>query len=182
MALLPMPHGARYAAVELDEGGRVRRIAGKFGPGGEGLTGWHFPGLHALSPALLDRIPATPFACDLHRDLYPPLMARGLVRGLVTSGAWSDLGEPASYLAANLEAAAGGWRPERFGLEAPPPRIAPDARIDPAASVDARSVIGARCRVPAGARVEGSVLWDDTALEPGEQLIGAVAAGALRVR
>jgi mannose-1-phosphate guanylyltransferase len=181
MALLPMPPGASYATVELDEGGRVRRIAGRFGPGGDRLTPWHFPGLHALSPGLLERIPASPFACDVNRDLYPPLLARGLVRGLVTSGAWSDLGDPASYLAANLAAAEGRLRLERFGL-APPPRLSPSARVDPAASVDSRSVIGAGCLVPAGARVEGSVLWEGTVLAPGEQVIGAVAAGALRVR
>ena len=48
MVLLPMPGGARYAAVEVDGGGAVRRIAGAFGPGGEGLTPWHFSGVHVL--------------------------------------------------------------------------------------------------------------------------------------
>ncbi len=36
MLLLPMPAGARYASVEVDAGGAVRRIAGAFGPGGRG--------------------------------------------------------------------------------------------------------------------------------------------------
>ncbi len=50
MVLLPMPAGARYAAVEVDAGGAVRRIAGAFGPGGAGLSPWHFSGVHVLSP------------------------------------------------------------------------------------------------------------------------------------
>lgn len=179
MALLPMPAGGRYAAVELDEGGRVRRIAGRFGPGGEGLTPWHFPGVHVLSPALLDRVPAAPFEVDVNRDVYPPLMARGLVRGLVTCGYWNDLGAPDRYLAANLDVAAGRVPLARFGL-APPPAIAPGALVEPGAVVR-DAVVGAGCRVPAGARVERAVLWPGTALAPGEAVVDAVAAGALRV-
>ena len=180
MALLPMPAGARYAAVEIDEAGRVRRIAGKFGPGGDGLTPWHFPGLHLVSPELLALIPALPFECDLNRDLYPPLMGRGLVRGLVTHGAWRDLGTPASYLAANLEVAAGRIDLARFGLPAPR-RIAASASVDPGASVGEAVVLGEGCVVPAGARVDRAVLWPGTRLRQGEVVIDAVAAGELRV-
>jgi mannose-1-phosphate guanylyltransferase len=180
MALLPMPPGASYGTVEIDGGGRVRRIAGRFGPGGRELTSWHFPGLHVLAPELLALVPATPFECDVNRDVYPPLMARGLVRGLVTHGAWSDLGTPASYLAANLDVAAGRTGLARFGLP-PPRRIAASARIDPAARVGEDAIIGERCLVPAGARVERAVLWPATRLREGEVLVGAVAAGDLRV-
>ncbi|HET9551568.1 MAG TPA: sugar phosphate nucleotidyltransferase [Anaeromyxobacteraceae bacterium] len=179
MLLLPMPAGARYAAVELDEAGRVRRIAGRFGPGGDGLTSWHFPGVHVLSPELLDRVPAAPFELDVNRDVYPPLMAAGLVRGLVTSGAWSDLGAPASYLAANLEVAAGRLPLRRFGV-APPPAVSPEARVAKGALVR-DAVVGAGCVVPDGARVERAVLWPGTALRPGEAVVDAVAAGELRV-
>lgn len=180
MVLLRMPAGGRYAAVELDEGGRVRRIAGRFGPGGEGLTPWHFPGVHVLSPALLDLVPAAPFEVDVNRDVYPPLMARGLVRGLVTSGYWNDLGAPDRYLAANLDVAAGRVPLGRFGLGAPPAAVAADARIEPGAVVR-EAVVGAGCRVPAGARVERAVLWPRTALAPGEAVVDAIAAGPLRV-
>jgi len=180
MLLQGMPPGARYAAVELDEAGRVRRIAGRYGPGGEGLTAWHFPGVHVLSPALLDQLPAEPFELDVNRHVYPPLMARGLVRGLLDCGAWSDLGTPASYLEANLAVAAGRLPLARFGLEAPP-RVAPDARLDPGSQVAGDAVVGAGCHVPAGARVERAVLWPGTALRPGEVVVDAIAAGTLRV-
>ncbi len=180
MALLPMPPGAGYAAVEIDEQDRVRRIAGRFGPGGPSLTAWHFPGLHVVAPGLAALVPASPFECDVNRDVYPPLMARGLVRGLVVHGAWSDLGTPASYLAANLDVAAGRIDLGRYRLP-PPRRIAASARIDPSARVGEEVVIGERCVVPAGARVERAVLWPDTRLREGEVVAGAVAAGELRV-
>jgi mannose-1-phosphate guanylyltransferase len=180
MTLLPMPAEAGYGRVEIDDGGRVRRIAGRFGPGGDRLTAWHFPGLSVLAAELLALVPARPFDCDIHRDVYPPLLARGLVRGLVTHGAWSDLGTPASYLAANLDVAAGRIDLRRFGLPAPR-RVAASARIDPAARVAEDAVIGEGCVVPAGARVERAVLWPGTRLRPGEVVVGAVAAGELRV-
>jgi len=181
MVLMPMPAGARYAAVELDAGGRVRRIAGRFGPGGEGLTPWHFPGVHLLSPALLEAVPAEPFEVDVNRQVYPPLLARGLVRGHLTRAAWRDLGTPADYLAANLEVAAGRFPVARSGFAAPPPRLASDALIEPGAEVGPEVVVGRGCRIGAGARVDRAVLWPGTAIRPGEVVRDAVAAGTLRV-
>ena len=140
MVLLPMPAGARYAAVEVDAGGAVRRIAGAFGPGGAGLSPWHFSGVHVLSPALLERVGPDPFEADVNRHVYPPLMASGAVRGFVASGYWNDLGTPARYLEANRDVLAGRVPSARFpGADpfaatrelGPGVRAAPGARIDP---------------------------------------------------
>jgi mannose-1-phosphate guanylyltransferase len=208
MLLLPMPAGARYAAVEVDRGGAVRRIAGQFGPGGEGLAPWHFSGVHVLSPALLDRLPAAPFEADVNRHVYPPLMAEGAIRGRVVSGYWNDLGTPARYLAANLDLLGGALDAARFPGTAPlaaAPELAagvragPGAVIDPAAVlrppvlIGARArieagaelgpgvVVGAGARIGAGARVARAVVWDGTEIGPGEAVAGAIAAGAARV-
>jgi mannose-1-phosphate guanylyltransferase len=107
MLLLPMPEGGKYAAVETDASGAVRRIAGKFGPGGEGLTPWHFSGVHVLSGAILDAVPAAPFERDVNRHVYPPLMPSGAVRGLKVSGYWNDLGTPGRYVRANADVLSG---------------------------------------------------------------------------
>ncbi|HQR29122.1 MAG TPA: sugar phosphate nucleotidyltransferase, partial [Anaeromyxobacteraceae bacterium] len=106
MLLAPMPPGASYATVDVDPGMRVRRIAGH-GPGGESLRPLHFTGVHVLSPALLDRVPGAPFACDVNRHVYPPLLASGVVHGLVVNGYWNDLGTPERYLRANLDVLSG---------------------------------------------------------------------------
>jgi mannose-1-phosphate guanylyltransferase len=190
MVLLPMPAGARYASVETDKEGAVRRIAGAFGPGGEGLSPWHFSGVHVLSPAILGRVPAEPFECDVNRHVYPPLMASGAVRGLVVSGYWNDLGTPARYLEASADVLAGRVPLARFAAVdpfagtrelAPGVRAAAAARIDPGARLEAPAFIGRRCVVPAGARVRDAILWDDTVLAPGESVEHAIAAGAERV-
>jgi mannose-1-phosphate guanylyltransferase len=190
MLLLPMPAGARYASVEVDGAGAVRRIAGAYGPGGDGLAPWHFSGVHVLSPALLDHVPASPFECDVNRHVYPPLMASGAVRGLVVEGYWNDLGTPGRYLEASADVLLGRVPLGRFAraaplagtrLLAPGVRAAADAWIDPGAVVEAPAFVGAGCLVPAGARVADAVLWDGTALAPGESVVHAIAAGADRV-
>lgn len=208
MLLLPMPAGARYAAVEVDAGGAVRRIAGSFGPGGEGLTPLHFSGVHVLSPGLLDRVPDEPFECDINRHVYPPLMASGQVRGRLVEGYWNDLGAPERYLAAHADLLAGRVPLGRFAGADPfegcedrggGVRVARGARIDPAARVvgpvllgegveieaGARVgpgvVAGRACRLGAGAIVRDAVLWETTAVAPGERVERAIAAGELRL-
>jgi mannose-1-phosphate guanylyltransferase len=208
MVLLPMPAGASYAAVEVDASGAVRRIAGKFGPGGAGLTAWHFSGVHVLSPELLARVPAEPFEADVNRHVYPPLMASGAIRGFVASGAWDDLGTPARYLAANRALLSGAFPRARFAGADPlagaaalapgvhvapgavvhpgarlhgPVLLAPGAEVDAGADVGPEAVVGA-ARIRRSARVERAVVWDGTEIAAGERVVDAIAAGADRVR
>jgi mannose-1-phosphate guanylyltransferase len=77
--------------------------------------------------------------------------------------------------------AAAGARVEPGARLAGPIYLGPGARIEAGAEVGPEAVVGAGAAVPAGARVRRAVLWDRTALSPGEQLEEAVAAGALRV-
>ncbi len=209
MVLLPMPPGARYATVEADAGGAVRRIAGTFGPGGDRLTPWHFSGIHVLSPAILGRVADEPFEVDVNRHVYPPLMSSGAVRGLVASGYWNDLGTPARYVAANLDVLTGRVPLDRFeGADpfsgtseiAPGVRAARGARmedgarvvgpaflgeeavIEAGAEVGPGAIVGARCIVRAGALVRDAVLWNGTIVPPGESVCGAIAAGGERVQ
>ena len=208
MVLATMPAGGKYAAVEADAGGAVRRIAGRFGPGGEALTPWHFTGVHVLAPALLDRVPGEPFELDVNRHVYPPLMAAGLVRAHVAGGYWNDLGTPERYLAVHRDLLAGRVPLDRFAGADPYAgldhrgsgiRVAPSARveagavlrqpvlvcdeswIEAGATVGPEAVVGPRCRVPAGARVASAVLWEGTSLEPGEEVVEVIADGRCRV-
>ncbi len=209
MVLMPMPEGATYAAVEVDPAGAVRRIAGRFGPGGERLTPLHFTGVHLLSPEVVAAVPAHPFERDINRHVYPALMERGLVRAHLATGYWNDLGTPGRYLEANLDLLGGRVPLDRLrgadpfaGLEPfaePGAWVAEGARIAPGAALEApaivgprsivergatvgpRAVLGAGCRVAAGATVRDAVVWDGTSLAPGETLRRAVAAGGVRV-
>ncbi|HET8725843.1 MAG TPA: NDP-sugar synthase [Anaeromyxobacteraceae bacterium] len=205
MLLAPMPPGASYATVDVDGGLRVRRIAGH-GPGGESLRPLHFTGVHVLSPALLDQVPVAPFACDVNRHVYPPLLAAGGVHGLIVKGYWNDLGTPGRYLQANLDVLSGaagltapGAEPlAGLGVPAPGVRVAAGARVQgavlvgpalvldgatvaPGARIGPGAILGAGAVVGPGAVVERAVVWPGTAVAAGERVADAVAAGTLRV-
>src|SRR5690606_9188443 len=110
MVLQPLPEGERYGAVEAEASGRVRRIAG-VGPGGEGLSSWHFTGVHVMRPRVFDFMTdAVPE--ELFRDVYARLFeAGGHIRGAPVEGDWADLGTPARYLTMILEVLDGTRRP-----------------------------------------------------------------------
>ena len=205
MVLLPLPENEKYASVDLDAEGQVRRIAG-FGPGGEGLVPWHFTGVHVMSPRVFDFMrPEGPE--DINREVYVRMMEAGLrVRGAPVRAYWSDLGTPARYLG-TVRDVLGGQVP-LTGLGADSPfALAPrgpghfwahaSAVVDgqvtgPAwfgarsvlprdAQVGAEVVVGEGVRVGAGARLERSALLEGTEVAPGESLVDVLAWGRHRV-
>lgn len=100
LAVVPMPPGESFGALEADASGAMRGVA-PWGRFTAGLVPWHFIGAHVLEPSVFDAIPASG-ECDVHRAAYPAMIARGLrVRVCpVALGAWADLGTPGRYLKA----------------------------------------------------------------------------------
>ncbi len=205
MVLQPMPSGETYAAVELDAAGTVRRIAGH-GPGGEGLTPWHFTGVHVMSPRVFDFM-SPQGAEDINRDVYVRAMAAGqTVRGARVDGYWSDLGTPSRYLATVQDVLAGRVRLEWLGADSPLAGIVRDARgawahpaaraggsvegpayLGRGATVEAGAAVGpgvsleAGARVASGARLQRAAVFEDTEVSPGETLSEVLAWGAHRI-
>ncbi|AKQ68043.1 Mannose-1-phosphate guanylyltransferase [Myxococcus hansupus] len=205
MVLQPMPVGETYAAVELDAAGHVRRIAGH-GPGGEGLSPWHFTGVHVMSPRVFDFM-SPEGEEDINRGVYVRAMAAGqTVRGARVDGYWSDLGTPSRYLATVQDVLAGRVRLEWLGADSPLAGTTrgaegtwaqPSARVDgtvrgPAylgqgASVAAGSAVGpgvsleVGARVDAGATLERATVFEDTVVSSKEALSEVLAWGAHRI-
>lgn len=198
MVLMPLPAGEKYAAVELDAAQRVRRIAGH-GPGGEGLTPWHFTGVHVMSPVVFDFMsPEGPE--DINREVYVRMLERGLtIRGELVSASqvyWSDLGTPARLAATHSDLLHGRVPLSLFGAESPfanadersaGVRAAPSARLTGAeltgplffaegAEVEAGARLGPEVSVGLAAKVRGgavlsrSLVLDEAAVEAGEVL------------
>jgi mannose-1-phosphate guanylyltransferase len=209
MVLLPMPENEKYAAVELDAGRRVRRIAGH-GPGGEGLSPWHFTGVHIMSPRVFDFMtPSGPE--DINRDVYVRMMQAGLtLRGEEVRAYWSDLGTPSRYLATvrdvltarvSLEglgadspftaaravggAKAGSWaHPEarlgRATVEGPA-YFARGCALEDGVRVGEAVSVEADARVGAGATLLRTAVFEGTEVAPGEALTDVLAWGPHRV-
>ena len=195
MVLLPMPKGERYGAVEVDRDRRIRRIAGH-GPGGPGLSPWHFSGVHVMSPAVFDFMsPEGPE--DLHRAVYVRMMEAGLVlRAHFGGGYWSDVGTPSGYLAAQTDLLFGRVPLEAFPGVSPfetsgartsgegiisPSLVDGTARIGTGAVVGPAAYVGRGARVGDAARLARCAVLDETRVDPGEQLVDAIAFGPHRL-
>ena len=136
---------AGSGTVGLGEGGRIARLrAGRFG---DEHAGADFVGAQVLSVQARRDLPAE--GC-LVGDLYLPSLCRGervLAAPLVR--AFSDVGTPAAYLAANLQWLA---RREARSFVGEQAEVAEGVEL-----ID--SVVGARSRVLGRGRVERCVIW-----------------------
>ena len=145
------------AVVELDGAGLVRRFAEKPDPA-EVFSDLASIGIYCFSPEVLDLVPADrPF--DIAGELIPALLGAGLpVAAYETDAWWSDIGDPAELLAANLR---DGLIAEDCEIPAdaivePPVMIGPRARIESGAVVR-RALVLPGATVPAGAQVEDAI-------------------------
>lgn len=186
MVLLPMPKEEAYNAVELDAQGSVRRIAGK-GPGGGGLTPWHFSGAHVLSPRVFDFIAARGPEGIL--DAYLRMIDAGLSvighRVLDPGVYWSDLGTPERYLKSVQDVLFGQapGTPWKATIAMPahvraagPVWLAPDCVLGEGVRLGAAVAIGAKAKIGAGAQLNRSVVLDGAEVPAGvlieDRLIG----------
>lgn len=167
MVLLPMPAGETYNAVEVDQAGRVRRIAGR-GPGGPRLSAWHFSGVHVMSPRVFEFMSPSG-AEDINRDVYLRMLEAGLEihAHLLTNRrvSWSDLGTPRRYAATHQELLFGQVELTPFGSASPflaTPTGAGNFRAHPSAvladvRVSGPAWFGERCVLEQGVRIGAAV-------------------------
>lgn len=109
MALVPNAAPLAYGLAVTDRDGIVRAFVEK--PDWRHVvTDLVNTGIYVLSPAALELVPRdTPF--DFARDLFPRLMREcETLMGVPIDGYWRDIGEPASYFRANLDALEGRFR------------------------------------------------------------------------
>lgn len=185
VVLRPDPRARQLGALEIDEGGRVRRLLGKPDRPGEALSEHMFTGVHVLSARAIDDLPDE--GCIIRSAYRRWVDAGATVGGVVDGGAWRDLGTPAEYLRASVELLRGELRW---------PSFTPHARalVHPAAQVGAdaqlrETVVGAEARIDPGVRLERVIVWpgahvtrdaEDAILAPhAALLLGAPSLGTI---
>ena len=158
----------RYGLVLTAPDGAVTAFLEK--PGDDGVVGdgphWINAGLYALEPAVLDRIEPGK-RVNIERVVFPALIGRGL-QAWQAVGYWSDIGTPASYVAANVAVASGA-----LGGEVVSAVVALTASVDPSAVVDGGSVVGEGAVIAAHARVSGSVIDGGATVGAGAVVLGS---------
>jgi mannose-1-phosphate guanylyltransferase len=178
--LAPVEDPRAYGLVETDAAGRIERFREKPGADEPITTNLINAGVYLLDAALLQRIPPDR-PVSIEREFFPALIADGvLCFGWAPETYWRDIGNPAAYLAAQMD-----LLQERVKTPLAPPgdrrdgswigagtRVPPDARVIPPSLIGAGvtlgagtqigplAVIGDGCSIAADARIERSVLWE----------------------
>jgi mannose-1-phosphate guanylyltransferase len=177
IVLTPVPDPSAYGVVPTDPEGRVLGFIEK-PPADEAPTNLINAGIYIFEPSVLDRVPAGE-AHSAETQLFPGLVAEGAALFAVATDAyWMDIGTPAKYLQANLDAIAGRYGPGAAGVEGT--FLAEGASVEPGATVSS-ACLGAGATVAAGASVESSVLLPRVAVGPGATVAGSILGEAARV-
>ena len=155
------PHGERgFGALRVGQSGEV--VAFSVPATGAGDER-HFLSVQAVSPSLLDELPALPRAFSSFTAWYPPARERGHVfRVHETLAEWHALDSRELFLGAVRD-----WLARRGGA----PFVAPNARVAPGADVDGASSLSAGVMVGAGARIEGSAILDGARIGAGARVV-----------
>lgn len=189
MILRPMPEGADYGAVEVDEAGLVARIAGhgRALTPGEEVESYLFTGIHVLSPAIFEMLPEQGMSC-VNRQGQSQLIAAGakVLAHVEPAGRWSDVGTHDRYLEANLDRLLGRYDlPLATGMAR---EVEPGVWVDPTASVSSDAALQGPCfvgpgvTIEAGARVGPRAVILQGARVAGEVQEAVVAPGATVAR
>jgi mannose-1-phosphate guanylyltransferase len=157
-----------FGVVELEGSGRIRRFVEKPKPG-QSRSHLVNAGLYAMDRAVWSHIPSGR-AVSVEREIVPALLAGGApVYGFKdkTPPYWNDIGTPAAYLRANLDAASG--RVKIRGLWAPKGRGKALNVIGPHALVG-RTARMRGCLLMEGAKVGEGAWLKDCILGPGAEV------------
>jgi mannose-1-phosphate guanylyltransferase/phosphomannomutase len=176
MAVIRVENPSEYGIVELSDS-RVTRFLEK-PTAQECFSDLINTGIYVLEPEALKLIPdGKPF--DFSRDLFPRILKSNMVlAGSPMSGFWIDMGDPRSYLKANIWALdnlkSGGTKTENIATEElgsaiseaatlrGPIHLGKNVRIEKDAVVGPYSCIGDGSEISANAKIAFSVVYENT--------------------
>ena len=186
IALTPVEDPSRYGLVRIADDGAVLGFLEKPEPS-EIDTNLINAGSYVLEADVLDLI-ATGGPVSIERETFPQLVGAGLF-ALEQGGYWSDVGTPASYIAAHHDLLAGRIRSRLRAVGGsvvvePGAVVAESARIDaPAyvaagATVGERAIIGAHSMLAAGTIVDEAAELAGSVLHEGAHVAAFATVGA----
>jgi mannose-1-phosphate guanylyltransferase len=173
LVLHPVADARRYGVVLTDASGRIMQFIEKPEHPPSNLIN---AGFYILEPEFFELIPAGP--SSIERDIFPKILAAGgPLYAYVHRGYWLDIGTLESYRRATRDLIDGAL--PAFHAEAVRDRI--QSPLPGGATADAFSVIGPRCAIESGARIEGSVIFEGSALGPRCRIVNSILGFGSRV-
>ncbi len=176
--LTPVEDPRAYGLVPTDADGRVTAFLEKPTTPEEIVTHNINAGCYVFRRSVIDSIPAGR-PVSVERETFPGLLRDGaLVRGVVDTGYWLDLGTPLAFVQGSADLVLG---------TAPSPAVAstgqalvlPGASVDASAELTGGSAIGRDAVIGPDAVVDGSVVFDAAQVAEGavvrRSIIGAGA-------
>lgn len=197
IALTPVEDPTRYGLVETDEDGRILRFMEKPRPE-DVTTNMINAGTYVLEPQVLDKMPPQQ-EYSFERQVFPKLLQENeTVFSFASNSYWTDIGHPEHYLKLNLDLLSEQGSSYGFpkGTEV---IIGKDSQVDAAASITGPVLIGQNCFVGTGVQIKGptvigdncrleenalvteSVIWQNTFIGAGSQVIKSVVADNCRL-
>ena len=199
LVLTPPRPGTDYGVVEMDDRGRVLRLAGN--PPGEPdprASRYTFTGIHIMEPEIFDAIPAKGKA-EINREVYPRLIDAGKsIKGFVHTGLWRELGTPSLYIEGSLtwlkEARDRSLEPLRAseGVYLDHVTVRSDIHVEPpilvgrGVTVGSKSslgsvVIGKQARIGKGCSLRSTIVWDGARVGDGARLSECIVTSGVYV-
>lgn len=191
MLLTPVDDPSAYGVVTTEDTGKVRAFIEK-PPKEEAPTDLINTGVYVLEPEVMDRIPSGR-AVSSEREVFPELVNEGGLYALTTGAYWNEIGDPAKYLTANLDALSGRFSTDATasigadrvlagegvaiaeGAQVSSVCLGPHVRVGPRAVVRGSVLLG-NVTVGADAHVEGCVLGESVEVVAGTKLSGETIA------
>ncbi len=176
LALVEVENPCEYGVAELSDG-RITRFLEKPKPE-ECFSNLINSGFYVLEPEVLKLVPEGKMF-DFSRNLFPLMLeSKMILAGFHASGFWVDIGDPQSYLKANVWAldklepgraeakdkivcGVGSSISEKASLRGPV-YLGKDVRIQKDAVIGSHTYIGDGSEVLAGSKITSSVVYENT--------------------
>jgi len=194
MALVRVENPSEYGIVELSDG-RVIRFQEKPSPQ-ECFSDLINTGIYVVEPEALKLIPESKMF-DFSRDLFPRMLKSKLVlAGAPVNGFWVDVGNPHSYLKANVraldnsdpETKTASGAPRQFDATTSeaatfrrPIHIGRNVTIEKDAVIGPYACIGDGCNISASAKLAFSVVFENTQIGRNAVLDTCIVAENCRI-
>lgn len=172
IALSKVEDPSRYGVAVLDREGRITDFVEKPEPG-KAPSNMINAGIYVFEPEVLEYIPEkTP--SKLAKHVVPRLVSEGQVYGYIHEGLWSDIGVPADYYRANIEALQylypQGYVSENAEINdnvviENPSFISDNVKVRKGSRIGPYTIIGRNSVLGENVRVRGSILFPNVLIE-----------------